>query len=132
MDTIGQFYLKKRIYYHDTDAGGVVYYGAYLKHLEEARAEFLRSKGVSMEEYANKGFLFPIVRLEIDYKSPARYGDEISVFCRLEKTGNASFEFAQEIKRGEVLILKARMVSACVDNKLKPVRIPEEIRKNIG
>lgn len=125
------FFVKKRIYYHDTDAGGVVYYGSYLKHLEESRAEYLRSKGVSMEGYAADGVLFPIVHLEIDYKSPARYGDEISVFTKIEKVGNASLEFTQEIKRGETLLLKGLMISACVDKNLKPMRIPETIREKL-
>ena len=123
--------MEKRIYYHDTDAGGVVYYGAYLKHLEEARTEYFRSLGVDLVEYAKDGTIFPVVHLEIDYKSPARYGDVIRVFTRPEKVGNASLRFIQEIKRGETTLIIAKITWACVNKDLKPTRIPEAIRLKI-
>jgi len=125
------FYLEKKIYYHDTDAGGVVYYGAYLKHLEEARTEYFRDLGIDLVEYAKNDIIFPVVHLEIDYKSPARYGDIIRVFTRPEKVGNASLNFIQEIKRGEVILVICRVVWACVNKTLKPTRIPEDIRSKI-
>ena len=124
-------YLEKRIYYHDTDAGNVVYYGAYLKHLEEARTEYFRSIGVDLVEYAKNGILFPVVHIEIDYKSPARYGDLIRLFTRPEKVGNASLHFTQEIKRGETTLVICKAVWACVNESLKPMRIPEDIRSRI-
>jgi acyl-CoA thioester hydrolase len=126
------FCLEKRIYYHDTDAGGVVYYGAYLKHLEEARTEYFRSIGVDLVEYAKNGVIFPVVHLEIDYKSPARYGDIIRVFTRPEKVGNASLNFIQEIKRGETTLVICKAVWACVNGGLRPTRIPEDIRSKIA
>jgi acyl-CoA thioester hydrolase len=127
------FSIEKKIYYHDTDAGGVVYYASYLKHLEEGRTEYCRSVGVDIAGYAKSGIIFPVVHLEIDYKSPARYGDTISVFTKPEKAGNASLSFVQEIKNGETLILKAKTVWACVkSNILRPVRIPEDMRLKIG
>lgn len=125
------FYLEKKIYYHDTDAGGVVYYGAYLKHFEEARTEYFRSLGVDLVEYSKNGIIFPVVHLEIDYKSPARYGDQIQIFTRPEKVGNASLNFVQEIKRGETTLVIGKVVWACVNRDLKPTRIPEDIRSKI-
>ena len=125
------FYLQKRIYYHDTDAGGVVYYASYLKHFEEARAEYFRSLGIDTAEYAKNGVVFPVVHLEIDYKSPARYGDEIRVFTRLASIGNASFNFLQEIKRTETTLVICKIVCACVNKDMKPTRIPEAIRSKI-
>ncbi len=95
------FYIEKKIYYHDTDAGGVVYYASYLKHLEEGRTEYCRGKGIDLAEYAASGTIFPVVHLEVDYKSPARYGDTIRVLTRPEKVGNAYLCFSQEIKVGE-------------------------------
>ena len=83
-------YIDKKIYYHDTDAGGVVYYAKYLEHLEEARFEFCLSKGVSMVESAKAGAIFPVVHFEIDYKLPARYGDAIRIFTSIEKIGFSS------------------------------------------
>ena len=128
---MGEFYLDKRIYYHDTDTGGVVYYGSYLNHLEEGRTEFLRSIGIDVAEYTAKGILFPVVHLEIDYKSPARYGDSIRIFTKVEKAGNASASFAQEIKRGDTILLKAKVTWACVDSNMKARRIPEEMRAKL-
>jgi len=129
---MSEFFIERQVYYHDTDAGGVVYYARYLEHLEEARAGFLRSVGVDVVEYAKKGAIFPIVHLEIDYKSPARYGDTVKIYSRVEKLGNASIRFAHEIKRGDTTLLMAKVVSACVDANLKPRRIPEEIRSALG
>jgi len=125
------FYIENKIYYHDTDAGGVVYYANYLKHLEESRCEFLLSKGVDLVDWAKQGVLFPVVHLEADYKNPAKYGDKVRVYTRFEKLGNASLEFSQEIKCSDVLLMKAKTVWACVDKNIKPIRIPEEIRSRL-
>lgn len=129
---MSEFCVERQIYYHDTDSGGVVYYAKYLEHLEEGRAGFLKSKGIDVVEYAKKGVIFPIVHLEIDYKTPARYGDVIRIYSRVEKVGNASLQFAHEIKRGDTVLLSAKIISACVDSDIKPRRIPEEIRSAIG
>ena len=122
-------YIDKKIYYHDTDAGGVVYYANYLEHLEEARFEFCLSKGVSMVESAKEGAIFPVVHLEIDYKSPARYGDVIRIFTEIEKIGFSSIHFLQEIKKEDLTLIKAKTVWACVNGALKPIAIPDKIKR---
>ncbi len=129
---MGEFFLEKRIYYHDTDCGGVVYYATYLDHLEEARTEYMRKRLVDVKDYAAKGVLFAVVHLEADYKSPARYGDMIKISAGIETIGNASIHFAQEVKRGDALLIKARVVLACIDNKMKARRIPEEIKERLS
>src|SRR3989338_8890805 len=101
-------YMEKKIYYHDTDAGGVVYYANYLKHLEEARFEFCLSKGINLSESATEGILFAVVHLDMDYKSPARYGDTIRIFTGIEKIGFSSIHFAHEIKKGENTLVTCR------------------------
>ena len=121
--------LEKKIYYHDTDAGGVVYYANYLRHLEEGRSELCLSRGVNLPESAKEGVLFPVVRLEIDYKSPAGYGDVIRVFTRIEKIGFSSIHFLQEIKKGDITILTAMMICACVNESLKPQAVPDRIKE---
>ena len=126
------FYIENKVYYHDTDAGGVVYYGKYMEHLEEGRNEYLRHKGIELAEYAKKDILFPVVRVEIDYKSPARYGDLIKIFTRPEKVGNASAQFYQEIKKGETLLVKAKITVACIGREFKAQVIPEEIRRALS
>lgn len=129
---MSDFFIERQVYYHDTDAGGVVYYARYLEHLEEGRAGLLKSKGVDVVECAKRGVIFPIVHLEIDYKTPARYGDLIRVHSRVVKVGNASLEFSHEIRRGDTVILSAKIVSACVGADIKPRRIPEEIRSALS
>lgn len=124
--------IKKKIYYHDTDAGGVVYYANYLQHLEEGRFEFCLSKGVNIAESAKQGAIFPVVRMEIDYKSPARYGDIVEVFTHIEKIGFSSIHFIQEIKRDNVTLIKAKMICACVNEALKPRPIPEKIKQALS
>jgi len=126
-----KFYIESKIYYHDTDSGGVVYYASYLEHLEEGRTEFCRSKGIDLVKYNNDGILFPIVHLEMDYKQPARYGDVIRIFTRVEKIGNASIEFAQEIRKDDAALVMAKTVWACVNKDLKPRRVPEEMRQRL-
>ena len=69
--------MEKRIYYHDTDAGGVVYYGRYLSFLEEARTELLDQTGLTVKDLNDRGYLFAVRKCMITYKAPARYGDII-------------------------------------------------------
>ena len=126
---MSDFHLEKRIYYHDTDCGGVVYYATYLNHLEEARTEYLRSLGIDVAEYAAKGNLFAVVHMEIDYKCPARYGDIVKVSAGIETIGNASIHFLQEIKKGETLLVRAKIVLECIDNNMKPRRVPEDLKE---
>ncbi|MDO8602408.1 MAG: YbgC/FadM family acyl-CoA thioesterase [Candidatus Omnitrophota bacterium] len=122
-------YIDKKMYYHDTDAGGVVYYARYLEHLEEGRFEFCLSKGVNIAESAKEGAIFPVVHFEIDYKSPARYGDQVRIFTSIEKTGFSSIHFLQEIKKGDMALIKAKTVLACVNEALKPRAIPDKIKQ---
>jgi len=125
---MAEHYIDKKIYYHDTDAGGVVYYANYLKHLEEARFEFCLSEGVDLAGSVKQGVLFAVVHVDIDYKSPARYGDVIKIFTRIEKIGFSSIHFAQDIKRGETLLVKSKTIWACVSEALKPQAIPDKIK----
>jgi acyl-CoA thioester hydrolase len=125
-------FIEKKIFYHDTDAGGVVYYASYLKHLEEGRFEFCLSKGISMVESIKEGVIFPVVHFEIDYKSPARYGDIVKVYTRVEKLGFSSIHFFQEIKNKDVLLIKAKTVWACVNEALKPRAIPDKIKQALS
>lgn len=127
---IGQmFSIQNRIYYHDTDAGGVVYYATYLEHLEEGRYEFFRSLGIELAEYAKNGVEFPVVHLEVEYKSPARFADSITITTAVERTGNASIHFVQEIKRGDQLLVKAKTVWACIGIDFKSIPLPGRIRE---
>jgi acyl-CoA thioester hydrolase len=123
------FYTERKIYYHHTDAGKVVYYGRYLDLLEEGRTDFCANKGIDTAEYIKKGIEFPVVHFEIDYKAPARYGDTVRIYTYPEKIGNASVHFLQEIKKGEQILIKSKIVWACVRSGFKSIRVPDEIRQ---
>jgi acyl-CoA thioester hydrolase len=120
--------LDNKIYYHDTDAGGVVYYATYLKHLEEGRNEYCASRGVDLRALAEEGIQFPVVHIEVDYKSPARYGDTISIFTRVEKIGTSSLHFHQQISRQGKLLVAAKTVWACVDKSFSIIPVPAGIK----
>lgn len=125
--------MKKKIYYHDTDCGGVVYYANYLKYLEEARTEFFYSRGISLQKLAQTGILFVVARQEIDYKYPAFYADILEIAARITEVSAVRIVFEHEIKNEQgKLITKAKTVLVCVDKNLKPQSIPEEIRKAIS
>lgn len=126
------FSIERRIYYHDTDAGGVVYYADYLKHLEEGRTEFCRSRGVYPGELKERGIMFPVVHVEVEYKSPARYADIIRIVTAVEKTGGSSIHFVQEIFREERLLVKAKTVWACVGADFRPMPVPAEVAAKLA
>lgn len=133
----GKFYGKvfvfpARVYYEDTDAGGVVYYANYLKYAERARTEFIRALGVSQQEALESddkcGFM--VRSLNIEYKAPAFLDDLLSVTCELTGVKGASAEMKQEIYRGEVLLAKIEIKLAYVSLlKKRPVRIPADLLK---
>lgn len=124
MDTI-----KVKVYYEDTDAGGVVYYANYLKYFERARTEFLESLRIKVSDYAKQGTKFVVVRTEIDYISPAKLGDILEVQTEIFELKKVSLSFRYTVKKqtDNKLIAKGITKLACVDNNLKLIKIPEEI-----
>ncbi len=125
--------MKKKIYYHDTDCGGVVYYSNYLKFLEEARTEYFSEKGFSIKELADRGILFVVARQEIDYKAPAAYGDILEIKTKIAETSTVKIIFENEIyNQDNRLLTKAKTILVCVDKNLKPQAIPPEIRSKFA
>jgi len=124
--------MKKKIYYHDTDCGGVVYYANYLKFLEEARTEFLEEKGVLIKELFEQNIMFVVARQEIDYKSPAFYSDTLYIETFLSGLYPVRMEFDYEIKNqtGKIICL-AKTILACVGIDFKPTAIPETVRRKL-
>ena len=125
------FHIEKKIYYHDTDCGGVVYYANYLKYMEEARTEYLLQKGIELPRLAEKDIWFVVARVEIEYKSPARYQDKLTISARVEEARMTTVKFRQEVKRDNVLVAWAATTLVCVGKDFKPVRMPEEVKKAI-
>lgn len=125
------FVFPVRIYYEDTDAGGIVYYANYLKFAERARSEFLRHIGAdSQQSDLENGMCGFVVRhLEIDYRASARLGDLLSVSCELIEDKGASATMHQEISRGDEIlaVIDIKVVYVSLEKK-RPVRIPENIR----
>jgi acyl-CoA thioester hydrolase len=118
-----------RVYYEDTDAGGVVYYANYLRYLERGRADYLRERGASIRELHDKGYLFPVVRLEIDYLSSAVYDDLLRVETAVAEIGNASFTLGQKVVHavnGKILA-DSIVTLACVGPGKKVRRLPKDL-----
>jgi acyl-CoA thioester hydrolase len=124
--------MKKNIFYHDTDCGSVVYYANYLKYFEEARTEFFAQKGLSIKDLSERGVLFVVARQEIDYKFPAFYADTLEIKTRISEVGAAKIVFEHEtFNQDNQLLNKAKTVLVCVDDRLKPQSLPEDIRARI-
>ncbi len=115
-----------RVYWEDTDAGGVVYYANYLKFLERARSEWLRSLDIHQTELAaQEGVLFVVRRVEADYLKPARFDDALRVHCYITEVGRASLIMEQQILRGDEVLLFAQVKLACVSaTGMRPAKIP--------
>jgi acyl-CoA thioester hydrolase len=124
--------LKIKIYYEDTDAGGVVYYANYLRYLERARTEFLLEEGIDVAEYHNKGYLFAVIHVDIQYKRPARLGEIIEVTTEIIEITNATIVLKHQIFRDDTLLVEAEVRVACIDTDGKPRRIPESFKNIIN
>lgn len=123
------FKLSKKMFYHDTDSGGVVYYANYLKYLEEGRTEALTDIGIRTRELTEKGVWFVVARVEVDYKSPARYQDTITVDTEIEKIGRSSILFSQKIRIEDRVLILSKVTLVCVSEKFKPISIPAEAKQ---
>lgn len=126
-----EFSFEKKIYYHDTDCGGVVYYANYLKHLEEARTEFFSSRGIDLKALSENGIIFVVARVEIDYKAPVRYLDRIAILTKIERVRPTALQFSQRVLKGDSLAAEAKTTLVCVGKNLRPTPIPLEIKKCI-
>lgn len=122
-----------RIYWEDTDGGGIVYYANYLKFCERARTEFLRSVGVEQKKLGDEKNLFFVVRkFSGDLKSPAKLDDLIEVRTEVKELGGASIIMQQQIFLDDKEIFSGEFLIAAVSKELKPARIPEEIKLKLS
>ena len=122
-----------RVYYEDSDAGGIVYHSQYLNFMERARTEWLRYLGFEQTELiAEFNILFVVRNIEIQFKRPARFNDAVIVRSRLEKLGRSRMVFAQDILRGDEHLIEATVEIACIDaDKYAPVTIPSIIQNKM-
>ena len=122
-----------RVYFENTDAGGVVYHAEYLKFLERARTEWLRHLGFDHHVLArDHRALFVVSSAAIDFARAARLDDTLAVSVRLESLGKVRCVFAQEVRRDDEVLVRARITVACVTGEaFKPVEIPDPLRRKM-
>ena len=127
------FRFPIRVYYEDTDVGGVVYYANYLKYMERARTEWLSSLGYELSTLERvEGIVFVVHRVEIDYRIPARLGERIDATLALVELNRASMAIEQDIMRGDDVLIRARVALACVDRaNWRPKRIPAPLHERL-
>lgn len=119
--------MSIRIYYEDTDCGGVVYYANYLRYFERARTEYLRERGVDLRTWADKGLYFVVSHVEVDYKAPAYYSDLLEIETSVTDFSKASLTFLHAVRdQRQGRVAESSVVLVCV-SKGRPRRIPEEI-----
>lgn len=125
--------MEKKIYYHDTDAGGVVYYANYLKYMEEARTEFFENLGFPIGSLLERNFLYAVRKCNVTYKSPARYGDTIICDAKIKEVTAVQFIFDQTIieKKTGRLMVEAEVSLVSLTKDFKPVTIPDDIRQKL-
>ncbi|MGK7294452.1 MAG: tol-pal system-associated acyl-CoA thioesterase [Candidatus Wenzhouxiangella sp. M2_3B_020] len=121
--------FRYRVYWEDTDAGGVVYHARYLQFLERARSDWLAGLGFAQTELRIRpGIVFAVTRMEIDFRRPARLEDELDVSVRVQSAGKARIDFGQRIERGGELLVDASVRAACLDaERFAPVRMPGDL-----
>jgi len=151
-ESVSEFCWPVRVYYEDTDNGGVVYYANYLKYMERARTEWLRSLGLEQDSLIKEeGIIFAVRTVQVDYLKPALFNQLLSVSAEIIETGKASLTFKQEvvldknenknpITKGEEseadsqdqVLCRGQIKIACLDaNSMRPCAIPDPVRKEI-
>ena len=128
------FSWPTRVYWEDTDAGGVVYHAQYLAFLERARTEWLRARGKGQELLrAEHDLVFAVRAMRIDFRNPARLDDALRVTVALRECRRASLVFAQEVRRGDALLLDATVrVAALGGSDFRPKPIPEPLLRELN
>ena len=130
---LNEFIHEVKVYYEDTDSGGVVYYSNYLKFLERARTEMIDSIGLSnkklLEEYKT---LIIVKSCNIEYLVPAKLEDKLKIHSSIESFNKASFVIIQNIKKDDNLIVKAKLKLVTVNQEGKPIKIPSVLEKKLA
>ena len=125
----GAHVFALRVFYEDTDAGGVVYYANYLRFAERGRTEMLRALGISQSGLAGaEGLFFVVRRCETDYLAPGRLDDALDVWTRVVRLSGTSLLLEQTVKRDEDVLVRILVTLVCVGPGLKPTRLPDVLR----
>lgn len=120
--------LAVRIYYEDTDAGGIVYHAAYLRFAERGRTEFVRALGVDQQRLRSEtGLGFAVARLTVDYLKPAVLDDQLTVVTEVVAARRVSADFRQTVLRGDAPLARLDVRVACLDRSGRPARLPSAL-----
>ncbi|GAB3437746.1 tol-pal system-associated acyl-CoA thioesterase [Insolitispirillum peregrinum] len=126
------FHLPVRVYYEDTDAGGIVYHSIYLNYAERARTEFVRALGIHQQSILDqRGLAFAVRRCTADFRRPARLDDMLIVRTRLVELRGASLDFEQTILRGDEVLVDYAVQIACITTQGRAVRFPADLRDSL-
>jgi acyl-CoA thioester hydrolase len=117
-----------RVYYEDTDMGGIVYHANYLRYIERARSDFVRSLGNDQNAMRAAGLVWVVHKIEAEYLAPARFDEDLIVETKVLSVTPARIKMGQLVKRGETDIFLASVTAVCMTLEGKPVRLPAEIR----
>ena len=121
-----------RVYYEDTDAGGIMYHGRYVNWCERARAEYIRDFGLSFSEISEKdGMMFVVRHIEMDYFKPAKLDDLLRIETSLKEMKNSSFIMNQSIFCQDSMLFSMTVTIVCIDGNGRPVRIPDMVRTKL-
>ncbi|NDF11467.1 MAG: tol-pal system-associated acyl-CoA thioesterase [Proteobacteria bacterium] len=120
-----------RVYYEDTDAGGIVYHANYLRFAERARTEWLRDLGFNQSDLRKQNVLFVVRHITVDYKKPAMLDDVLNVVTTLDKIAGSSMVLTQNVMKNDEVAAHLSVAIVCINLEWKPVRIPDSIRKKL-
>jgi len=124
--------IPVRIYYEDTDCGGVVYYANYLKYFERGRTEFLRDRGIELSVYHDRRTVFVVTGVEARYLAPARYGDLLTVDTEVSAATRATITFGHTVTREDgTVTVRGNVTLAAVGESGRPARMPGEVRRAV-
>jgi len=127
-----EFSLPIRVYIEDTDAGGIVYYVNYLKYLERARTEFMRTFGLERAAVSDAGWNFVVSDVSLSYKEPARLDDQLHATAVISAVGGATINFHQTVRRDDAVLVAGDIQIACIDRGTgRPTRLDAALRKQI-
>jgi acyl-CoA thioester hydrolase len=128
-----KFSIPVRVYYEDTDTAGVVYYANYLKFMERARTEWLRSLGIEQSKLSAQGVVvFAVRSANVDFLGPARLDDELRVTIAIRRVGRVSITFDQTVEREATVLCRGEVKVACLDAQtFQPAALPEHIFRTL-
>jgi acyl-CoA thioester hydrolase len=130
--TAGHVYV--RIYWEDTDAGGVVYHASYLRFMERGRTELLRERGIDQGALLSEnGLIFVVTHMDIKFRAAAKIDDELDVETALKEIGGATVVLTQKVRRGTDVLVTADVTCAVISQTTgRPARLPADIKKKLG